>query len=1078
MSTNDQNIDPLSISDTFYDWYLKTNQIIEFVNPLAVYDIVVGEGLVETRTGIPGTLTINIGVDASQYGIDTIIDTSGNSYVVLDYNSLSANSVDNSTVFSIQNSGDSNTYKVEASDMLPPDLNGNHSFAGTITVADLIVDDSTILINNTGLTKDGSGIIVTGGTDPDVSFTYDENTSAWVSSENLGIKTGYSFVSDSATTTAIFPFQAIENNNQGRIDVRLGTTISAVPERVSLEAEFGTNSNSLTVSHYSNNTLIADIAEFSSSGSGDSSVIIKDTIQITDILNSTPFSQVPAIEHVPVTDSSGLLTSFVNRVILPANVSVVVGDVVGFDGTELVQSSPDNIENATVLGIVESISGTNATIILTGFFEGLIISGVGTDSLVPGTTYYLDPVTPGAVTSTDPDNTNGILDKPVFVAISTDSGIIIPDFPGIGATIISGSGGGESANNAFSIINVDTGNTEYDSLIASGEDSLTILAGNHISLESGTNSNEFTINVLDDFIENTGTANSYLTYDSSGSFAPITVDAYSILTRSSDGDLDSVIVESGHLVGRLDDTNGAIVSLSPSEVYQDILGFSGNSFIHQIEFLDIAGASVLNFDSQAGSGESLTIRAGANIVFEELTDNVIVINAVSSDTNGSFPGGGGSSMIVGLESKTQAESTSVLLFADNYQGGSTSYIEFASSYLVTNELTTISARPTSNFLKFQTGSTLVSHYAGDTLLFAGDSSISTTITSSSISALNTVRITLNANILADRISPKTSSADHITLSGKGAQNTFALYDSVRPADDVAQSTIILNAYDEDDGVDRVSTEEFDDTSLNNKYVTMYADSDATTSQNEVYSYPIKMFKLIVDQLECTNLVATEAVKEQEYITTIIPAASNPSVISGETLSLVRIVNDTNDGPDGTLIKFDDSDSSYTPSYIYKQHGSKYLRFTDGIALMCGTNYDTTSPVISSTSDSDNERLIDIIGSSTGSGIRFTDSGTSPIVGKIETNNLGISLSFEDSSLVLNSESSITTNTLTIVGTDTDAFGWKFDHAAALSANGHVLYVDEVADNIGTIKSGYIVKEYDTDADTSLDPLYTLYYTLA
>lgn len=51
MSTNEIDIVKLSINDTFYDWFLRTNQVIDYVNPINVYDVFAGAGILESRTG-------------------------------------------------------------------------------------------------------------------------------------------------------------------------------------------------------------------------------------------------------------------------------------------------------------------------------------------------------------------------------------------------------------------------------------------------------------------------------------------------------------------------------------------------------------------------------------------------------------------------------------------------------------------------------------------------------------------------------------------------------------------------------------------------------------------------------------------------------------------------------------------------------------------------------------------------------------------------------------------------------------------------------------------------------------------
>lgn len=95
------------------------------------------------------------------------------------------------------------------------------------------------------------------------------------------------------------------------------------------------------------------------------------------------------------------------------------------------------INNAQVIGIVESIDGADAVVITSGTFDG-IYSGLTTGSI-----YYLSTTSAGDVINVNPENTNGALDKPVFIATSSTSGILIPDFVNTGSvasTIVSGGG--------------------------------------------------------------------------------------------------------------------------------------------------------------------------------------------------------------------------------------------------------------------------------------------------------------------------------------------------------------------------------------------------------------------------------------------------------------------------------------------------------------------------------------------------------------------------------------------------------------------------------------------------------------
>ena len=343
MSTNETDIVKLNLNDTFYDWYLRTNQIIDYVNPINVYDVFAGNGLSESRTGTPGTIELSVDTAPALYGITTLVDTNdGSSVVALDFSSLTVGTVANTSIFSFQDAS-SQIYKVEASDILPPDINDDHTFNGAIIVADLTVNDGNItLVADTSTEGNKAGLFVTGLDTDNVFFTYDPETSAWYSSHNYGVTSGTGFVTDS-TGDAVYPFIASET--QAQIDLQLQSTVSGIPERFSVFAEFDA-ANTLTFSHYSNGSLVSDILELTSTGTNGSSVVVKDTITITDVLNSTPFTQSPAAESVPVTDSTdGFLNEFVNRVKLPTgDGSIAAGDFVYVDSSgDLQKTDPTTI---------------------------------------------------------------------------------------------------------------------------------------------------------------------------------------------------------------------------------------------------------------------------------------------------------------------------------------------------------------------------------------------------------------------------------------------------------------------------------------------------------------------------------------------------------------------------------------------------------------------------------------------------------------------------------------------------------------------------------------------------------------
>jgi hypothetical protein len=81
------------------------------------------------------------------------------------------------------------------------------------------------------------------------------------------------------------------------------------------------------------------------------------------------------------------------------------------------KAKADSIHTADVVGIVESVSGNDFTVVYEGRISGL-------SGLTDGETYFLSATVAGDLTSTEP-TTAGLITKPMMVATSTTSGIVI-----------------------------------------------------------------------------------------------------------------------------------------------------------------------------------------------------------------------------------------------------------------------------------------------------------------------------------------------------------------------------------------------------------------------------------------------------------------------------------------------------------------------------------------------------------------------------------------------------------------------------------------------------------------------------
>jgi hypothetical protein len=1106
MNTNENDILQLQLNDTFYDWYLRTNQIIEYVNPINVYDVFPGVGLVESRSGNPGTVELSISTDSALYGIGTL-NTGGIHDVVLTYATLTAATVTNTSLFAFQG-GANQLFKVAASNILPPTVNGNHVFTGDITFEqDLNVFGPTITLNTNGASRDNCGIVVESTADTQIQnvlWTFDTATTAWMSSENLGLKTGKAFVTDSYPK-AEFPFEA--SQSQGQVDLQLGTTSGGIPERFSIEAQFDT-ANSLSFSHYYNNILVNDILELSSSGGAGSGgeVIVKNTITITDVLNSTPFAQTPTATSVPITGSDGYLSQFVNRVTLPTGGTVTVGDFVYMNGSSARRASPDTLAESQSIGIVESISGGNAVIIMTGAFSGIL------NGLTAGDKYYLDPITPGRVTNLNPGNTNGDLDKLVFIATSATSGIIIPDFTTTGSGSITTTTSSSGTQDTFKTIEI----TGSSSVVAdSPTDTLVFTAGDNITLTGNAGADTVTFASK---IPQSATNHTLLFGKGVATYEYTTaINTFSIVGRAVDGNIAGIVIAPGTIVGRIDDSNdsdNAVKGLTGAEV-RNIIGLPENSsYIQTVSFETGSGNPVLVHDATT-DGELLTIAEGANISFTNVNGTLYIsATGVSGETTQ-----GGSSLFVGLEGpgETPVE-LNQLIFEDDYNGANTDSVKHISFEFRTTGtgIGFVSAKPTNNYLKLGADNKNSSHTAGNTLRIVGGTSITSNIAATT--GFESITLNLDSTIYVQKIiaSPAFTDSNGLILSGgdDNGRNTVKILDVTRPVAafpliGLNESTLIINAWDDVVDVNTVRKS----TRLRGglyatKCVSMFADSgyeDATTEGPSLYSYPIRMHELIVDKIICAELIATEATKQNEIISKIMGGVKDTQYISAAgSTKLEFITNADAYTSNGILFEFTDTASgnsspnnafilsptqayaeSTEPDADYRQFvvGGR-LRFADIVVDTAPfTNWSPTLSYNSSSSLLCESQL------QTSAQFKFSASSAGTGTVGVQTNSTaGVNAytylthttdTGTTSHLRINALAEIQATSFTIK-TATGGPGYKFapvNTGQNIIAEGHVLYVDALTGLIGTIKSRFIIKPYIAGAgvDTT-DPINTLYYT--
>lgn len=1095
-NTNDTDITKLHLNDTFYDWYTKTNQIIDYVNPINIYDVFAGNGLQESRTGTPGTIELNVATNPSYFAIDTQANTDGISEVILNIAALSSGTVANTSVFAFSgNTSGTQLYKVAASDMLPPTINGNHTFSGTITVGDLIVNDGNITINYTGANRDNAGIILE-GTDTNinnVSFTYDTDTSAWYSSENMGIKSGKYFRTDSPTS-AIFPFYA--SNTQGTVDLQLVGTVGATTEKWSVKGEWGNTvgSDSLTFAHYTNGSLTNSVMELQSNGSGTSNVLINDTITITDILNSSPFSQTPTTTVVPVTDSTnGYLNSFVNRIkaTIITGSGVQAGHIVkiGNSSGQVNRAQADSTEALSQsIGIVESVSGTTATIITGGTFSVSPRNSSNTQfPMTAGNVYYLDQGSTnyGCVTATKPSS--GIV-KALLVATGTTSGIFIPDFTN---TALAG-----LITNAFSSVYVtDTGETVNAVL----SDSLVLTGGDNVSIDVNSNG-DVVINSTADALPAASTYSMFLTQGTTTATSAA-INSYSVVGRTLAGNIGSITVNPGGLLGRKDDTddsNNPVESLSPSDV-RNLLGFSGSNYVKTVSFKSSAGSTIHDFTANSLSTETVNVRAGDNVTFTySSVDDAVYINSTGGGTNG---GGGNPLDISSSYGPGYAADVTSMTFESGWQGTGTQYIDFFVRK-PTNGIGYVSARPASGILSYSGDTGSGSFTAGNTLKIKGDATDGVSVGYQTVlSKNNTFTVSLADTIRIAKLSRNSSpyvmaetdpSAPLILSNGVDSdRNTLMIFDVTRPdATSRDEYSIKLNAFDsiaDQDAISpgRVSSTTYSgfSTGLRDKCISLYAD---VSHGGNTVSYPFKFYKLIADAIEVKNLTVTDTAIKNALIVDNITGFTLGSELGLSNVSEIE-VKPEDSASSAILFKFNDQLTANS-AYIVLPTGTASLTLKPNSLVMSERVYFCDSTDITDFSPSigwsASTGKLDINSLGSDSVLQFSTDLASEIAYFGLQSGKAIMQYFDGTTTrgtfeltSANQAKLYNIDALFIRASSTGA-GWRFNTTTSFTSTdvGKSLYVSSTASGVATVSAGFVIKPYASGATVATDPINTLYYT--
>jgi hypothetical protein len=138
-------------------------------------------------------------------------------------------------------------------------------------------------------------------------------------------------------------------------------------------------------------------------------------ITLTTTGSSGPATFISNVLNIPSYTGGGGSGSAVTDTITQTAHGFTVGQVLKFAGGVYALAKADSAANAEVVGIVSSVTSANIFVLTTnGYVTGL-------SGLTANTTYFLDPVTAGLLTATEPI-TVGQVSKPLLDTDSTTSG--------------------------------------------------------------------------------------------------------------------------------------------------------------------------------------------------------------------------------------------------------------------------------------------------------------------------------------------------------------------------------------------------------------------------------------------------------------------------------------------------------------------------------------------------------------------------------------------------------------------------------------------------------------------------------
>ena len=507
-------------------------------------------------------------------------------------------------------SGDCETlYKVQATNLLPYVISGDHDFVGgdtslfVVSATNFDIQSNYVefkatniyLNNDPTATTDGDydlreNLSFIGFTvhaqDEDPTFGFAGDLLAWSSNQNFSVTSDRSFVSDATGTDAVFNFST-KTADQEDVFVKFLTGTRTSDSDIG--GVFGIHANDsinkLSFTYENELSTEGQVNMFTvayNEGAAQSDFQIQGKIYVRDIEDSSQFLTVSDSTQykVPLTNTNGILDhKYTNRFVTEYyDPTLSVGDVVRFDynnntnTTEdiyVTAAQADSENNSKVVGVVEQIAGGKITIALNGI--------CGYSGATSGQIYYLSPTSAGEV-----------------VTIKPASGIVKEVFVGVDATTVLVFASSTLQTENFGVVDVDGGS--YTINASTYGDTISLVSGSNVNLYVNTD-NELVIS-----------AGSLIDADF---WNTVTADSGSVIASGSD---DTINILGGNGITTTGSSSTLTISAPNSYGTIEIVGQDTNE---------------LDYTLTASSGnDTLVIRSGTGINITSDTNNDIVIEAI------------------------------------------------------------------------------------------------------------------------------------------------------------------------------------------------------------------------------------------------------------------------------------------------------------------------------------------------------------------------------------------------------------------------------------------------------------------